>query len=215
MTVSSVCLLDEGSKIKNQMKREKKRPPGTVEVIVSQLKKTKQTKRNLWHIWSIAFLTVVKLKVLLSCFRWGPTTPSTASLSNSTSHPTNWFSWTSFFPAASTPDRWERSSPSDSAALVLSVWSLVVHPLLQKLFVPDLSQSDTDLKSPSTSEPTPLNESLEKPSHVSGFHSTAAIYCNRENVLQNLLLPRIQCPFQWIESAGIEISQNEILPLEK
>lgn len=50
MTVSSVCLLDEGSKIKNQMKREKKRPPGTVEVIVSQLKNKTNKKKLVTHL---------------------------------------------------------------------------------------------------------------------------------------------------------------------
>ncbi|XP_024912883.1 nuclear receptor coactivator 7 isoform X3 [Cynoglossus semilaevis] len=94
---------DEGSKIKNQMKREKKRPPGTVEVIVG----AHDSLNSIALKFNITPNKLVQLNKLFS---------------------------RSVYPG-------------------------------QKLFVPDLSQSDTDLKSPSTSEPTPLNESLEKPSH--------------------------------------------------
>lgn len=111
----SVSLLDDGCKSNNQAKKEKRRPPGTVEFIVSET--TARTRLNnllterLW-ISSCSVLSCVPSEThfteeLISCYRWDLMIPSTASHSSSTSPQTSWSSWTSSSLAASTPGRWE------------------------------------------------------------------------------------------------------------
>ncbi|XP_040920775.1 nuclear receptor coactivator 7 [Toxotes jaculatrix] len=94
---------DDGCKINNQTKREKRRPPGTVEFIVGP----NDSLNSIALKFNITPNKLVQLNKLFS---------------------------RSIYPG-------------------------------QKLFVPDVSQSETDLKSPSSSDPTFTNGLSENPSH--------------------------------------------------
>ncbi len=107
----------------------------------------------------------------ISCYRWDRMIPSTASHSNSTSPQTSWSSWTSSSLAASTLVRWDprrQHRPLLQLPHYSFYWPLIGCPstLLQKLFVPDVGQSETDPKSPSSSDPV-TNGLSESASHVS------------------------------------------------
>ncbi|XP_059212537.1 nuclear receptor coactivator 7 isoform X2 [Centropristis striata] len=109
---------DDGCKSNNQAKREKKRPPGTVEVIVGP----DDSLNSIALKFNITPNKLVQLNKLFS---------------------------RSVYPG-------------------------------QKLFVPDVSQSDTDLKSPSSSDPSFTNGLSEKASHDGFSNCTSAKSLRRE-----------------------------------
>ncbi|XP_058470218.1 nuclear receptor coactivator 7 isoform X1 [Solea solea] len=118
ITVKPPASSDSSCKSNNQAKREKKRPPGTVEIVVG----ADDSLNSIALKFNITPNKLVQLNKLFS---------------------------RSVYPG-------------------------------QKLFVPDVSQSDTDLKSPSSSDPTFSNDLSKKPSHYGLSNCRSAKSVRRE-----------------------------------